>query len=56
MTPPGYSILGDSAFFNDSRAVSGKIFRRRKANETKNIPESLEFSAIDQVLQKVMLS
>ena len=56
MTPPGYAILGDSAFINDARITKGKIIRSPKANETQNIPESTELYAVDLILQRVMPS
>ena len=54
MTPPGYAILGDSAFIKDTRVTNGKIIRSRKANETQDIPESAELCAVDMILQRIM--
>ena len=56
MTPPGYAILGDSAFVNDTRITNGKIIRSRKANEAQDIPESAELCAVDLLLQRIMPS
>eukprot|EP00171_Calliarthron_tuberculosum_P005428 IDg5428t1 len=55
-TPPGYAILGDSAFASSMRVGGGKIVRARKQNETVDIPESPELAAVDLVLQRVLPS
>ena len=34
LTPPGYAILGDSAFVNHTSVTNGKVLRGRKTNET----------------------
>ena len=56
MTPPGYAILEDSAFVNDTRITNGKIIRSRKANEAQDIPESAELCAVDLLVQPLMSS
>lgn len=56
MTPPGFAILGDSAFAVERKVSDGKIVRSRKSNERAFIPESLELAAIDTILQRVMPS
>ena len=37
LTPPGFAILADSTFTNDTRLTGGKVIRERKANETQEI-------------------
>ena len=56
MTPPGFAILGDSAFVNDTRVNKGKVIRARKSNEIWDIPQSAVLAAVDTILQKVMPS
>ena len=56
MTPPGYAILGDSAFVNNTTATNGKVLRGRKSNETREIPESAALAAVDALLQRIMPS
>ena len=34
ITSPGYAILGDSAFVNNTSTTNGKVLRGRKSNET----------------------
>ena len=55
-TPPGYSILGDSAFVNNTSTTNGKVLHGRKSNETRDIPHSAYLSAVDIILQRVMPS
>ena len=56
MTPPGYAVLGDSAFVSDTRRTNGKIVRARKTNETSDIPYSATLAAVDVLLQRAMPS
>jgi len=56
MTPPGFAILGDSAFVNNTSTTKGKVLRARKSNEASSIMESAELYAIDIILQRVMPS
>lgn len=56
MTPPGYAILGDSAFVNNTQTTHGKVIRGRKTNETSDIPESAALAAVDIIMQRVMPS
>lgn len=56
MTPPGFAILGDSAFTNDTRLTKGKVIRGRKTNELQGIPNSIELAAVDTILQRIMPS
>ena len=56
MTPPGYAILGDSAFVNNTNVTNGKVLPGRKTNETWDIPESATLAAVDIILQGVMPS
>ena len=56
MTPPGYAILGDSAFVNNTSVTNGKVLRGRKTNKTWDIPESAALAAVDIILQTVMPS
>ncbi|CDF33017.1 unnamed protein product [Chondrus crispus] len=55
-TPPGYAVLGDSAFVNNLKATNGKVVRGRKSNETNDIPCSLALAAVDTILQRAMPS
>ncbi len=55
-TPPGFAVLGDSAFINTTSTTGGKVVRGRKSNETNDVPESPESFAIDIILQRVMPS
>ena len=56
ITPPGFAILGDSAFVNNTNTTHGKVLRGRKTNETNNTPESAALAAVDVILQRVMPS
>lgn len=56
MTPPGYAILGDSAFSSLMSVSGGKVVRARKSGETREIPISASLAAIDLVLQRVLPS
>ena len=56
MTPPGMAILGDSAFFNTTKATNGKLLRGRKSNEVNDIPKSAALAAVDLLLQRAMPS
>ncbi len=55
-TPPGYAVLGDSAFAASTKVTNGKIVRGRKTNENNGIPESVTMAIIDELLQKIMPS
>ena len=52
MTPPGFAILGDSAFVNNTSDTNCK----EETNETWDIPESAALAAVDIILQRVMPS
>lgn len=54
LTPPWYSILGDSAFLNRTRATNGKVLRGRTRNEAIDITETALLSVVDILLQIVM--
>lgn len=54
MTPPGFSIFGDSAFV--TRTMEGKLVRSRKTNETSDIPKDAVLAAVDIIMQRVMPS
>lgn len=54
MTPPGFAILGDSAFV--TRTTGGKVVRARKNNETGEIPTDAVLAAVDIIMQRVMPS
>lgn len=56
MIPPSIAILGYSAFVNRTDCTNGKVLRTCKSNETDCIPQSEELSAIDLIIQCVMLS
>lgn len=56
LTPPGYAILGDSAFLAYYRVVHGKIIRGRKRSEKRNISQSEELQEVDLVLQIIIPS
>lgn len=56
MTPPGFAILGDSAFVCDLRVAHGKVVRARKANEVRDIPTSAALAAVDIIMQRVLPS
>lgn len=50
---PGFAILGDSAFVENSCMVNGKIFRGQKSTESRGISECEELAAINLVLQRI---
>ncbi|PXF42602.1 hypothetical protein BWQ96_00638 [Gracilariopsis chorda] len=52
-TPPGYAILGDSAFTTHPNVTNAKILRCRKINEAGQASKSLEMAAVDCVLQSL---
>lgn len=54
MTPPGFALLGDSAFVTWN--INGKIVRSRKHTEKGDIPQSTALAAVDCLLQRVMPS
>lgn len=54
--PPGFAILGGSAFVNDTKLTNGKVARGRKANEASDIPESAALAAVGLALQRAMPS
>lgn len=56
MKPPGFAILGDSAFVSETRVVQGKIVRGRKSSETRKNPESVEMAAVDFLIQGILPS
>eukprot|EP00172_Hildenbrandia_rubra_P002294 Plantae.Rhodophyta-Hildenbrandia_rubra.ctg30402.p1 GENE.Plantae.Rhodophyta-Hildenbrandia_rubra.ctg30402~~Plantae.Rhodophyta-Hildenbrandia_rubra.ctg30402.p1 ORF type:complete len:262 (+),score=16.55 Plantae.Rhodophyta-Hildenbrandia_rubra.ctg30402:507-1292(+) len=56
LTPPGFAILGDSAFVNDLKVANWKALRGRKCNESDGMPEPAALAAIDLALQKAMPS
>ena len=55
-TPPGFAILGDSAFVNNTSTTNGKVLRGRKTNEVNDIPESAALAAVDLIMQRIMPS
>eukprot|EP00171_Calliarthron_tuberculosum_P023637 IDg23637t1 len=57
-TPPGYAILGDSAFPRSSAALQGKLVRARKVNEHNgaDVPHSAYLAAVDALLERSMPS
>ena len=56
MTPPGYAILVDSAFVDNTSVTNGKVLQGRKTNETWDIPESAALAVVDIILQRFMPS
>ena len=58
-TPPGFAILGDSAFPRTDPRLKGKIVRARKTNEIgprSDAPHSYWLSAVDTILERSMPS
>ena len=56
MTPPGYAVLEDSAFVNDTRRTNGKTFQCRKISGTSDFPSYATLAAVDVLLQRAMPS
>ena len=59
ITPPGFCILGDSAFPRSTDVNNGKILRARKVNEmgsASGVPESAFLAAVDLLLDRAMPS
>lgn len=52
MTPPGYAILGYSAFVSDWGVAVGNFVLDQKTNDTKDIPLSASPAAIDMLMQR----
>ena len=59
MTPPGYAILGDSAFPRVCSGLTGKIVRGRKSNElssTRSCSTSTYLVVVEKILDRAMPS
>ena len=57
--PPGYAVLGDSAFPRTAKNTNGKLVRARKDDELGldgDIPKSAYLYAVDTILQRVLPS
>lgn len=56
MTPPGFAILGDSAFVKNPNVTNGKVLRDRETDETHDIPQSTALTAVELLMRRVMPS
>lgn len=56
VTPPEMTILGDSAFNNNTAVWNGKILIEFKPNKTRDVPGSAALALIQTILQHKMSS
>lgn len=56
MTPPGFSILSDSAFVSELKVANGNIMREKKSSETRYIQISAEITPVDIIMQRFLPS
>lgn len=54
MTPPGFAILGKSAFVD--RNINEMVIQSRKSLETEDITQATAMAAVDVLLQHIMPS
>lgn len=54
MTPPGFAILGYSAFVKGK--LDWKIVQARKTNETGDISSDAVLAALDMIMERLMPS